>query len=307
MHRGLICQIAIHPTRACIDAFKLWISNKRGSGGFKAPLPLSFFYRVLLDIQVAHFGSVGLDKAAARRNQIAHQHGEGLVGLLGIFQGHLEDGAVGWIEGCIPELFGIHLSQTFIALDRVAATDALARLWVEAGEEFIALGIGIGINALLAVLDQIERRLSDIEVTVGDQRAHITEEEGQQQGANVCAVDVGVGHDNDAMVAQFREIELLTHRSADRGDQSAHLVVREHLIQAAALDVQDEGEHIPVVGDETYAEAIIKFFDERGISYTVWCFDPHWSPALLEDYDFTPSRQGKFFKKVLQRNLRTDN
>lgn len=69
----------------------------------------------------------------------------------------------------------------------------------------------------------------------------------------------------------------------------------------------ERGEHIPVVGDETYAEAIIMFFDERGISYTVWCFDPHWSPALLEDYEFTPSRQGRFFKEVLQRNLTNDN
>lgn len=65
----------------------------------------------------------------------------------------------------------------------------------------------------------------------------------------------------------------------------------------------ERGEHVPVIGDETYAQAIIDYFDKKGISYTVWCFDPHWSPAMIEDYDFTPSRQGRFFKKVLQRNL----
>lgn len=64
------------------------------------------------------------------------------------------------------------------------------------------------------------------------------------------------------------------------------------------------GEHVPVVGDETYGNAIIDYFDKKGISYTVWCFDPSWSPALLESYDFTPSsRQGVFFKNVLQKNL----
>ena len=65
----------------------------------------------------------------------------------------------------------------------------------------------------------------------------------------------------------------------------------------------ERGEHIPCIGDEIYGEAIINFFDKKGISYTVWVFDPHWSPAMLEDYNFTPTRQGRFFKKILQRNL----
>lgn len=66
----------------------------------------------------------------------------------------------------------------------------------------------------------------------------------------------------------------------------------------------ERGEHIPVIGDETYGNAIIDYFDKKGISYTVWCFDPSWSPALLDDFDFTPSsRQGHFFKNILQRNL----
>lgn len=64
----------------------------------------------------------------------------------------------------------------------------------------------------------------------------------------------------------------------------------------------ERGEHVPVVGDETYGNAIVNYFDKKGISYTVWCFDPNWSPALLDDYDFTPSPyQGTFFKKVLQK------
>lgn len=65
----------------------------------------------------------------------------------------------------------------------------------------------------------------------------------------------------------------------------------------------ERGEHVPVIGDETYGKAIVDYFDKKGISYTVWCFDPHWSPALLDDYDFTPSpRQGVFFKEALMKN-----
>lgn len=63
----------------------------------------------------------------------------------------------------------------------------------------------------------------------------------------------------------------------------------------------ERGEHIPVIGNEEYGQAIIDFFDERGISYTLWCFDPSWSPAVFEDWNFKLSRQGKFFKKAMQK------
>ena len=62
----------------------------------------------------------------------------------------------------------------------------------------------------------------------------------------------------------------------------------------------DRGAHIPVISDESYGEAITKYCKEKGISYTVWVFDPQWSPMLFSDWNFTPTRQGKFFKKALQ-------
>jgi endoglucanase len=65
----------------------------------------------------------------------------------------------------------------------------------------------------------------------------------------------------------------------------------------------ERGAHIPCIGDETYGEAIIRYFNKKGISYTVWVFDPNWAPAMLEDYNFTPTRQGRFFKKVMQGNF----
>ncbi len=56
----------------------------------------------------------------------------------------------------------------------------------------------------------------------------------------------------------------------------------------------------PIIGDETYGDAITAYCKKHGISYTVWCFDPHWGPTLIKDWDFTPSRQGAYFKKALQ-------
>ena len=62
----------------------------------------------------------------------------------------------------------------------------------------------------------------------------------------------------------------------------------------------DEGAHVPVISDESYGDAITKYADERGISYTVWVFDPDWAPMLFTDWNYTPSRQGVYFKNALQ-------
>lgn len=60
------------------------------------------------------------------------------------------------------------------------------------------------------------------------------------------------------------------------------------------------GAHVPVIADEVYGEAIIAFFEERGISWTPWVFDARWSPQLISDWDYTPTQQGRFFKRKLE-------
>jgi hypothetical protein len=62
---------------------------------------------------------------------------------------------------------------------------------------------------------------------------------------------------------------------------------------------EDKGAHIPVISDDSYVEAITGYCAEKGISYAVWCFDPHWSPSLIKDWTFAPTRQGENFKKVM--------
>jgi endoglucanase len=55
----------------------------------------------------------------------------------------------------------------------------------------------------------------------------------------------------------------------------------------------------PITGDETYGDALTSYCAKHGISYTVWCFDPHWSPCLIKDWNFTPTREGAYFKKAM--------
>ena len=54
------------------------------------------------------------------------------------------------------------------------------------------------------------------------------------------AVDVGVGHDDDLVVAQLFELEFVAaDAGAERGDQGADLFARQHLVEPRPLDVQD--------------------------------------------------------------------
>ena len=63
----------------------------------------------------------------------------------------------------------------------------------------------------------------------------------------------------------------------------------------------EKGAHVPVISDESYGDAITKYADANGISYTVWVFDPQWAPMLISDWKFTPTRQGRYFKNALQK------
>ena len=92
----------------------------------------------------------------------------------------------------------------------------------------------------LPALDLIERRLGDINVTPLNEFAHLPEEEREQQRANVRAVHVGIGHDDDLVVAQLVRVEIVPpDAGAQRRDQRADFLAGQHLVEARALDVQD--------------------------------------------------------------------
>ena len=85
-----------------------------------------------------------------------------------------------------------------------------------------------------------QRRLRDEDVPALDERRHLTVEERQQQRADVRSVDVGVRHDDDAVVAQLLDVEILgADAAAERRDHRLDFVGAEHLVEARPLDVQD--------------------------------------------------------------------
>ena len=107
-------------------------------------------------------------------------------------------------------------------------------------EIIVKRGIVLEIDLRAAAADLVERRLGNEEVPVLDQLRHLPVKEGQQQGTDVRAVDVGVGHDHDLVIAQLLEVEfLVADRSAQSLDQRADLLRAEHSIEPRALDVED--------------------------------------------------------------------
>ncbi len=103
----------------------------------------------------------------------------------------------------------------------------------------------------LALLDLEERRLCDVDVAALDQLVHLTVQKREQEGADVAAVDVGVGHENDLVVAGFGNVEGLAiallavllplppDAGAQRHDERADFIAGEHLVEPRPLDVEN--------------------------------------------------------------------
>ena len=137
---------------------------------------------------------------------------------------------------------GVHRGDAQLVVVHLAeALEAVEVLLVgRAGLEERVLGVVVlQVHLLLADLGGVQRRLAEVDVATVDERAHLPEEEREQQRADVLAVDVGVGHDADLVVAALLDVELLAHAAADGGDERLDRLVLEHLVEAGALDVED--------------------------------------------------------------------
>src|SRR5207247_2570382 len=106
-------------------------------------------------------------------------------------------------------------------------------------EQLLELGLLLEVELLVAELHPVERRHGDVDMTGFDQLGHLPVEEGEDQRADVRAVDVGVRHDDDAVVADAGDVELVADPGADRGDHRLDLVVRENLVDPVLLAVDD--------------------------------------------------------------------
>ena len=85
----------------------------------------------------------------------------------------------------------------------------------------------------------MQRRHRGEDPSLFDQGLHVAEEQGQQQGADVGAVDVGIGHDDDSSVAGGLDVEAAAGAGTDDLDQGGTLHIGQHVGQGRLLDVED--------------------------------------------------------------------
>jgi endoglucanase len=56
-------------------------------------------------------------------------------------------------------------------------------------------------------------------------------------------------------------------------------------------------------GASNYGPSIINYLEGKGISWTVWCFDPNWGPQLLSDWNYTLNASGQFAKAAMHGEI----
>ncbi len=105
-------------------------------------------------------------------------------------------------------------------------------VFAQPGRRGVALGLAVAINGLLLVAHAKQRRFQNVEMAVMHQLIEEAEEIGDQQIADVQAVHVGVGGQDDFLVAQAFDVVL----DVQAAHEVVHLVV---LIDDVALEVPD--------------------------------------------------------------------
>ena len=176
---------------------------------------------------------------------------------------HLGDGVAVGLEG--HQAAGVRAEGGFPQLVRVHFTEALEAgdgdlvfldaFFGELVQRLLLFGFIEAIDfarvALGLDIDAEQRRLRDVDVALFDQRREVLEEEGEQQHLDVRAIDVGVGHHDDAAVAQAGDIDAVDLVNAVRIDADGyrnvvHLVVLEQLVALDFPGVQHlaaQGQH----------------------------------------------------------------
>ena len=122
-------------------------------------------------------------------------------------------------------------------LKRLTSTLPLAG--ADVFDQLVAMGVVAGIELARALGQPVKRRHGEIEMAGLDQFRHLPVEKGDQQGGDMGAVDVGVGHDDDFLVAQLVFLVMRADAAAERLDEIGQLLVAGELVARGAGDVQD--------------------------------------------------------------------
>ena len=86
-------------------------------------------------------------------------------------------------------------------------------------------GIVAGIFGLASLREPIKRRHRQVQMAARDQPRHLAIEEREEQRGDVRAVDIGVGHDDNALVAQIFVAVSRARAAAERLHQIGQFLI----------------------------------------------------------------------------------
>jgi len=188
------------------DTLTAW---PRTAGGFAAPVSVALLGEFL----------------GANGDTLFTRHGR-------LLDGDLQQGALRGVHGGVPQLLGVHLTEAFQPPELGLVIGVLL-------EEHVLRVIVLEIHLRLRDLGGVQGRLGDVHMTPFDELSHLAEQERQQQRPDVAAVDVGVGQQDDLVVADLLDVEVLAEAGADGRDERLDLGVLQHLVDPGAFDVED--------------------------------------------------------------------
>ena len=177
---------------------------------------------------------MGLDEFAARLHLVAHELAHGALGFGRVVDVHLQQRARGGFHRGLPQLVGVHLAQALVTL-HVELVGILV-LGEHARQRALVVDVALDLRRLrILLLETEDRRLRDVDVAAVDELGHVAIEEREQQATDVRAVDIGIGHDDDAMVARLVCVERIPHARSNCSDQRADGLGRKRTMKSCAL------------------------------------------------------------------------
>ena len=137
------------------------------------------------------------------------------------------------IHGSLPELFRIHLTQTFVSLDLVVAVTSDFR------QDPVQFFVAVRVPYFSVLFQLIKRRLRQIYIPFLDQVRHEPVEEGEQESTDMCSVNIGIGHDDDLVISEFCDVKIIMDPGSEGCDHGLDLCVGIDLVQTCLLHIED--------------------------------------------------------------------
>lgn len=174
-------------------------------------------------------------------------------------------------------------------------------VFAELGHGFLFFLVGVTVDGLFFVADAEEGGGEDVEVAATDDLGEELEEESDHQQADVHAVNVGVGGEDDVVVAEFFEVFFDVEGVLEEVELFVFVAdfAREaEAVEGFAAQAEDGlGVDVAALGDA--AGGAVAFGDEQGREFALFVFGVEVDAAVAEFFVVNFGAAGAFAGEFL--------